>query len=115
MNTQAGAMAAVGMTWEEAHRQCPHDIFPACHNSKDSVTVSGPVDSINTFVDELQSQGIFARHVNSSGRAFHSKYVADSGNIMRTYMEKIIPEPKERSSKWISSSIPQKDWESPLV
>lgn len=35
-----GAMAAVGLSWEECHRRCPPNIYPACHNSNNSVTVS---------------------------------------------------------------------------
>lgn len=34
-----GAMAAVGLSWDEAARRCPPDVVPACHNSDDSVTV----------------------------------------------------------------------------
>lgn len=35
-----GAMAAVGLTWEECFKRLPKDVIPACHNSVDSVTVS---------------------------------------------------------------------------
>lgn len=34
-----GAMAAVGLSWDDATRRCPPDVFPACHNAADSVTV----------------------------------------------------------------------------
>lgn len=68
-----GAMAAVGLTWEECKQRCPPEIFPACHNAKDSVSISGPVASIKKFVDELKAEGIFAKEVKSSGQAFHSK------------------------------------------
>lgn len=34
-----GAMAAVGMSWEDCLEKCPSNISPACHNSADSVTV----------------------------------------------------------------------------
>lgn len=34
-----GAMAAVGLTWEEAGARCPPEVVPACHNAHDSVTV----------------------------------------------------------------------------
>ena len=36
-----GAMAAVGLSWEECVKLCPPEIQPACHNSDDSVTISG--------------------------------------------------------------------------
>lgn len=98
-------MAAVGLSWNDCKMKCPSDIFPACHNSADSVTVSGPVESIASFVQQLKSQNIFAKVVNSNGFAFHSKYIASAGEKLRLVLEKIIPCPKKRSSRWISSSI----------
>ena len=41
-----GAMAAVGLSWEEAKRRCPQGVVPACHNSMNSVTISGIVFQI---------------------------------------------------------------------
>lgn len=35
-----GAMAAVGLSWEQCEARCPPDVVPACHNASDSVTVS---------------------------------------------------------------------------
>jgi len=110
-----GAMAAVGLTWEEAKLRCPPDVFPACHNAKDSVTISGPPASIQRFVEELKTEGIFAKEVKSTGMAFHSKYISPAGNKLREALEKLIPIPKKRSPKWISSSIPEKSWATPLA
>lgn len=114
-NLPPGAMAAVGLTWEQATTRCPADISPACHNSTDSVTISGPVESINKFVEELKKEEIFAKVVNSSGVAFHSKYIASAGPKLRDVLEKIITNPKPRSSRWISSSIPESAWATPLA
>ncbi|KAF6202923.1 hypothetical protein GE061_003330 [Apolygus lucorum] len=110
-----GAMAAVGLTWEEAKKQVPEDVFPACHNGEDSVTVSGPVPLIDAFVKKLSGQGVFAKKVLSSGVAFHSKYIADAGPKLRSSLEKIIPAPKQRSKRWLSSSIPEEGWGSQLA
>lgn len=49
-----GSMAAVGLGHKEAQELCPADIEVACHNSSTSSTVSGPVESIKKFVDELK-------------------------------------------------------------
>lgn len=111
----AGAMAAVGLSWEETTKRCPPGVYPVCHNSADSVTISGPVEPTERFIKELQSEGIFAKQVNSSGYAFHSKYIASAGPKLRAVLEKIIPNPKKRSSKWISSSIPKNAWGGPLA
>ncbi|XP_073960833.1 fatty acid synthase-like isoform X2 [Choristoneura fumiferana] len=100
-----GAMAAVGLTWEETARRCPPDVFPACHNSADNVTVSGPSDSVEQLVAELKTEGVFVRSVNSTGIAFHSKYIAAAVPQLRTKLQEIIPEPRPRSLHWISTSL----------
>ncbi|GBP15812.1 Fatty acid synthase [Eumeta japonica] len=112
---ERGAMAAVGLSWEECRRRCPSGVFPACHNSADSVTVSGSVTALESFLTELQAEDIFARRVKSSGFAFHSKYIADAAPLLRKSLERIIPNPKPRSSRWISSSIPQSKWNTDLA
>ncbi|XP_066589497.1 fatty acid synthase [Prorops nasuta] len=111
----SGSMAAVGLSWEEAKKRCPPEIILACHNSSDSITISGPTGAIEKFVAQLQKEEIFAKMVKSSGYAFHSKYIADAGPKLRSSLEQIITNPKPRSSKWISSSIPESAWASPLA
>ncbi|XP_011499008.1 PREDICTED: fatty acid synthase [Ceratosolen solmsi marchali] len=108
-------MAAVGLSWAEAKKRCPPDVFPACHNSTDSVTISGPRPSLDTFIAELKAEGIFAKAVHSSGVAFHSKYIASAGPKLRASLENIIINPKQRSSRWISTSIPELAWGTPLA
>lgn len=109
------SMAAIGLSWEETKRRCPSDVSPACHNSSDSVTISGPTESINKFVAELQKEGIFAKVVKSCGVAFHSEYIAPAGPKLRAVLEKIIPNPKQRTHRWLSSSIPEAAWNTPLA
>lgn len=41
-----GAMAAVGLTWEQAQERCPEGVVAACHNGQDSVTISGDADKV---------------------------------------------------------------------
>lgn len=110
-----GAMAAVGLTWEETKARCPPEIVPACHNSADNVTVSGTPDAISKFVKSLQAEGIFAKEVKSSGVAFHSRYISEAAPKLRKYLERVIPNPKLRTSRWISSSIPESAWNSALA
>lgn len=110
-----GLMAAVGLSWEECKQRLPKDIIAACHNSSDSVTISGPVDSINKFVATLNAENIFAKAVKSSGIAFHSRYIADAAPKLRKSLDKIIPNPKNRSPRWISTSIPEEAWNTPLA
>ncbi|CAK1550869.1 unnamed protein product [Leptosia nina] len=110
-----GAMAAVGLSWEDCEKRLPPDVVPACHNAADSVTVSGPVDSVAAFVAEVSSSGGFARRVNSSGVAFHSKYIAAAAPLLRASLERVIPHPKPRSPRWVSSSLPRSQWNSDIA
>ncbi|XP_055591636.1 fatty acid synthase [Uranotaenia lowii] len=112
---QPGQMAAVGLSWEQCKERLPKDIIAACHNSSDSVTISGPVDSVNKFIAELNGEGVFAKGVKSSGIAFHSRYIADAAPKLRKSLDKIIPNPKNRSPRWISTSIPEEAWNTPLA
>ncbi|GFO47692.1 fatty acid synthase-like [Plakobranchus ocellatus] len=105
----AGKMAAVGLSWEECKKMCPPGVVPACHNSVDTVTISGPFDTTTKFVEGLKAQGIFARDVKSSNVAYHSYYMNDIAPQLKEALSKFIT-PKERSSKWISTSVPEARW-----
>lgn len=87
-NLPKGKMAAVGVKWEECSGLLPNGVFPVCHNSEDNVTISGPEKDIVSTVENLTSKGIFAKAVNSSGYAFHSKYIAEAGPKLRKSLEK---------------------------
>ncbi|XP_037959865.1 fatty acid synthase [Teleopsis dalmanni] len=110
-----GKMAAIGLSWEEAHKRMPNDCFPVCHNSVDNCTISGPEASIDDLIAKLTADGIFARAVKSSGYAFHSKYIADAGPKLRKSLEKIIPNAKNRTPRWLSTSIPENAWNSAIA
>ncbi|XP_072763346.1 fatty acid synthase-like [Anoplolepis gracilipes] len=114
-NLEPGAMAVIDLSWEEAKKICPSDIIPACHNSANSVTISGPFISLSKFLEELKSKDIFTKMIKSSGIAFHSKYVAPAESKFRTLLDTIVAKPKRRSDRWISSSIPKAAWNSPLA
>lgn len=63
----------------------------------------------------LTAQGVFARAVKSNGIAFHSQYISDAGPKLRKSLDRIIPNPKNRSGRWISSSIPESGWGTPIA
>ncbi|CAL7939127.1 unnamed protein product [Xylocopa violacea] len=105
-----GSMAAVGLGHEEIKDLCPPDIDVACHNSSDSSTISGPAESMKEFVAKLQAKKIFAKEVACSNIAFHSRYIAAAGVKLLENLKKVIPKPKLRSSKWISTSVPRNKW-----
>lgn len=106
-----GSMAAVGLSYKKLVHRVPNTIDVACHNGPDSSTISGPEEEIIKFVAELKSQGVFAKEVQCSNIAYHSKYIADMGPNLLGRLSKVIPDPKLRSSKWLSSSVPKNRWE----
>jgi len=77
------------MTWDEAGRRCPEGIVPACHNSTDSVTVAGPVDSVAKFVAQLQAEGVFAKVVNSGGTAAHSYFMLPAAPALKLRLQQV--------------------------
>ncbi|CAF94659.1 unnamed protein product, partial [Tetraodon nigroviridis] len=110
-----GGMAAVGMTWEQCLERCPQGVVPACHNAEDTVTISGPQEAVSKFVSELKEEGVFAKEVRSAGVAFHSYYMASIAPALLEALKKVIKEPQQRSSRWVSTSIPQAEWGSQLA
>lgn len=103
-------MAAVGLSYAKIKDRLPESIEVACHNSFESTTISGPKADVTKFVDELKSAGIFAREVQCSNIPYHSKYIAEMGTKLLRKLKAIIPKPKRRSDKWLSTSVPQSDW-----
>jgi fatty acid synthase, animal type len=110
-NSIKGAMAAVGLHHSQVSKMLPDDIDIACHNASNSTTISGPVESIKAFVEKLNDQKIFARKVESSGVAFHSRYIVEMGKKFHQLLQDFIVNPKRRSSKWLSSSFPICKWD----
>lgn len=103
-------MAAVGLSYAKIKDRLPESIEVACHNSFESTTISGPKADVTKFVDELKAAGIFAREVQCSNIPYHSRYIAEMGTKLLRKLKAIIPQPKRRSGKWLSSSVPQSDW-----
>jgi acyl transferase domain-containing protein/NADPH:quinone reductase-like Zn-dependent oxidoreductase len=76
-----GAMMAVGLGPEEvrAYMMDQSDIVVACHNSPQSVTLSGGADAIAGVHARLSKARIFSRILNTSQNAYHSHLVKDAG------------------------------------
>lgn len=110
----AGLMAAVGLSWAEAKKRCPPGVIPACHNSATTITISGEASVMEAFMQELKDEEIFVREVNTSGIAFHSHFMEMIAPTLLESLSKFI-QPKKRSSKWLSTSIPEERWESELA
>jgi fatty acid synthase, animal type len=107
------AMAAIGLGFQELSKVVPEGIEIVCHNSSTSCTVSGGIDDISSFVAQMKAEKVLAKVIDSSGVAFHSSKIADSGPKLLQMLQEIIKHPKPRSSKWISTSVPIGDWNKP--
>lgn len=83
------AVFSAGLTWKEAKERCPPGVVPACHNSEDTVTISGPVEGVRQFVAELKSEGYFAKEVSSNGVAFHSHYMSSIAPTLKEALAKV--------------------------
>ncbi|XP_037954847.1 fatty acid synthase isoform X2 [Teleopsis dalmanni] len=106
-----GSMAAIGIGYKKIIKLLPKTIEVACHNNADSCTISGPTEDVTQFISELKNMGIFAKEVPCSNIAYHSRYISHMGPQLLTYLKEIIPIPKNRSNKWLSTSVPKTDWE----
>ncbi|KAK8766020.1 hypothetical protein V5799_007201 [Amblyomma americanum] len=111
----SGAMAALGLSWEEAAKRCPDGVVPACHNAADSVTVSGPKHAVAALVEELCAEGAFVREVDSANVAFHSQHMKLVAPAFLDAARKIVPVPKPRSKRWVTSSVPESLWHEPAA
>jgi acyl transferase domain-containing protein len=78
---QPGAMMAVGLGADKVKPFLSNqpDVVIACHNSPESVTLSGGTAAIDKIQTVLVEAGIFARKLNSSGNAYHSHLVKAAG------------------------------------
>jgi acyl transferase domain-containing protein len=80
-NHQSGAMLAVGMNDKSLApflSKYP-SIVVACHNSPDSKTLSGDLESILALKEALSAQNIFARVLKTDGNAYNSQHMLSLG------------------------------------
>ena len=63
--------------------------MPACHNANDTQTISGPAEAVAMFVEQMRSEGVFAREIETTGIAFHSPFMEKVAPAMRLVLEKV--------------------------
>ncbi|KAG8164230.1 hypothetical protein KVR01_006148 [Diaporthe batatas] len=76
----AGSMLAVGLGAEAVQEYLGRDkseghVVVACHNSPSAVTLSGDEHGIAAVKARLDEDGVFARLVKTSGKAYHSHHM----------------------------------------
>ncbi|GAB6033131.1 hypothetical protein CHUAL_012740 [Chamberlinius hualienensis] len=110
-----GLMASIGLTWEETKKRLPPNIYLACNNAEDNVTISGIREDVLRFLDQLKQEGVFFRAVNTGNLSYHCKFINPVAPKLLEKVKALVPNPKPRTSRWISSSILESQWNSPLA
>lgn len=105
-NPVKGLMASVGLSEKQILNILPQGVFVGCQNSSSNVTISGPENITKNFIEELKSRAIFVKEVNTGNIAYHSRYIHEAKPYFREFVQKILNNPKPRSPKWISTSVP---------
>lgn len=67
----------------------PSSIDIGCHNSEDNVTLSGPLDDMEKYLETLKKRNVFVRTVNSNGIAYHSRLVKRQAEFVEKFIEKV--------------------------
>ncbi|GFW74406.1 fatty acid synthase [Trichonephila clavipes] len=106
---EAGTMIDIGRNLTDVHKCCPKDRFPSRHLAEEHVTVSGPE---STSFEKLKAENIFNADVEYS---LHSHHMHAATESLRRNLEKIMVNPKPRSSRWISSSYVESEWNTPTA
>lgn len=110
MSAMPGKMVVVERSWDDAQQLLRDGVVAACHNSQESVTLSGPVEAIDSIVAELEAKGERPRSVESSGIAFHSPLVAAAVPALRAALEQVLPTRRPRTERWLCTSRPEAQW-----
>jgi fatty acid synthase len=120
------ARASVGLTWDETVRRCPQGVVPTWQQTQECVTVCGPRNLVVQFVKDLSYEGVHANVIadvvadvdettNNGTIPLHSMYMNPLVSQLKQALDRIIVTPKLRSSRWISSSIPEQKSSSELA
>ena len=81
-NSRKGLMMAVGVSLPEIEPYlAQHDgkVLVACHNSPESLTLSGDADAVLQIKEALEARKLFARLLSTGGNAYHSHHMTTLG------------------------------------
>lgn len=116
---QKGAMLAAGIHFDTAtdlireHNLCDQ-VFVACINSPESVTLSGTTNGTEELATDLQQQGKFCRKLRTGGRAYHSFMMSEVGELYETLIRPFLGHETNNdlsTSQMYSSVITSQDGE----
>ncbi|XP_071569313.1 fatty acid synthase-like [Temnothorax nylanderi] len=99
-----GSMAEINLDLETLKVMCPSDIDIACYNSSSNFIVSGPTNSIKTFLTKLQANSISIKEISCGYIPFHSRYIKPAVAKSEEYLNQTLPQKKFHSSRWLTTS-----------
>ncbi|KAL6446809.1 hypothetical protein ACFW04_001324 [Cataglyphis niger] len=97
-----GLMAEINLNFEIMKDICPSDIDVACYNNLHNSIVSGPKNSVRTFLAKLQNENISVKEISFGSIPFHSRYAEPARVKLLEYLNQILPQQVSPSSKWLS-------------
>lgn len=89
-----GAMLAVGLGDKDIIpylTKYQEKLVIACHNSPQSITLSGNADAIRNVMADLKSDNIFARMLKTGGMAYHSIHMMEAARIYEECLQRLEP------------------------
>ena len=69
----------------------------------------GLFDETKTFINSLKDKGIFVRELDSHDIPYHSEFLISSAQRMTDEIKEVLPKPKLRSKKWVSTAVLESD------
>ncbi|KAG6037958.1 Type I Iterative PKS [Claviceps citrina] len=104
LQKRAGAMAAIGMSWENTERFLVPGVTMACDNSPESVTISGDADAVKTVVAHIRvtCPDVLARLLQVD-KAYHSDHMAEVGEQYLALIGPALGNNRPRSCHFFSS------------
>ncbi|RWS22488.1 fatty acid synthase-like protein, partial [Leptotrombidium deliense] len=100
-----GFMAVTDLSVEQLNESNFEDVYLACDNSKQSITVAGNKESIAQLIKKLNEENRFVRLVKTGGIAFHCPLAQMFFDSLCEQFSKIMSNTHKMSEKWISTAI----------
>lgn len=105
-----GITAIVGLGYNQIKDILPINVEVTWHNSQDSCTIFGSKESVEKCILQLKSKNISTQIINELNLPYHSKSIKKAIPSLLEYLKKVILNPKLRSEKWVSTSVPEGQW-----
>ncbi|CAG2101324.1 unnamed protein product [Medioppia subpectinata] len=114
-NITKGLMAVIGLPRALALKYMPKGVYIACNNASNNVVISGPINEMRESMKQFKAKGVFVRPLDSNEIPYHSLYITESAKAMKKAIVAYIPNPRLRTSKWLSTSVLATDPEEELL